>query len=36
MAAPEWDAIDLLPLLESLGLCTQVFACVTHRYRGLF
>ena len=29
MAAPEWDAIDLLPLLESLGLCTQVFACVT-------
>jgi len=23
MAAPEWDAIDLLPLLESLGLCTQ-------------
>jgi hypothetical protein len=24
LAAPDWDAIDLLPLLESLGLCTQV------------
>ena len=28
MAAPEWDAIDLLPLLESLGLCTQVCVLV--------
>ena len=28
MAAPEWDAIDLLPLLESLGLCTQVCGLV--------
>ncbi len=24
LASPDWDAIDLLPLLESLGLCTQV------------
>lgn len=24
MAMPQWDAVDLLPVLESLGICTQV------------
>ena len=24
LAAPTWDSIELLPILESLGMCTQV------------
>lgn len=23
MAAPNWDALEILPVLEALGLCTQ-------------